>query len=241
MKKTLLLLTFFITSLAVNAQFTLEDSNGTLIPDGTTLYFDTYEYPDASWEFYVNNTSESENIRMKIEFVDAVNANGSMMELCFGLCYTGISIGQILPPGNDFVEILPGEQTGEGNHIFNSDPGNGTDALEYVFRYFQIDESGAEIGEDLTITYVYDPTLGINDVNKLTFTLNSTVVKDELVINAQENLTLQVFDVLGNQVLRKELEVGQQHIDMSQLNSQLYVLHLTNAKGATEVVKVMVK
>jgi hypothetical protein len=241
MKKTLFLLSLFVGSLTLNAQFTLEDADGTLIPDGTILTFNTYEYPDASWDFHVNNTSDSESIRTKIEFVSAINANGSMMELCYGLCYTGISIGQILPPGNDYVEILPGEQTGFGNHIYNSDPGNGSDALTYVFRYFQIDDSGNEIGEDLTVTYFYDPLLGLNDVNSLNFSVNATVVTDELVINTQEELTLQVFDILGKQVILKELSIGEQRISMSHLNPQMYVMQLTNNKGATEVVKVIVK
>lgn len=241
MRKTLLLLSFFVGSLSMNAQFTLEDGDGTLIPDGTILTFNTYDDADASWEFHVNNVSDTETIRTKIEFVSAVNADGSLLELCYGLCYTGISIGQILPAGNDYVEILPGEQTGFGNHIYNSEPGNGTDTVEYVFRYFEINDAGAEIGEDLTITYVYDPLLGVNDLNQLDFKINSTVIIDELVINTQEELTLQVFDVLGKQRLLKELSIGEQRISMSHLNPQMYVLHITNKKGATQVVKVMVK
>lgn len=241
MKKTLLLLTLFFVTISLNAQFTLEDADGNLISDGTTLYFDSYEYPDASWEFHVNNTSDVETIRMKIEFVDAVNTNGSMMELCFGLCYTGISIGQILPPGNDFVEILPGQQTGDGNHIFNSDPGNGVDPISYIFRFFQIDESGNEIGQDLTITYVYDPTLNVNENSKLNFSIQNTIVNQHLIIDSQEDLSIQIFDVLGKQVLNKQLKIGLQQIDLSHLNPQFYFVNLTNNKGTTEVIKILKK
>ncbi len=241
MKKKLLFIMMFILTIGMSAQFTLEDAEGNLIDDGTVLTFNVITYPEASWDFYVNNISTTDNIRMKILFESAINADGSLMELCFGLCYTGISVGQILPPGNDYVEILPGEQTPSGNHIFNSDPGNGTDIIEYVFRYYQIDTSGNEIGDPLTVTYRYDPLLGAEDFNNLNAVIVSTVINNEMTINTDEELNVSVYNLLGQKVKEQNIGIGRQVIDMLGLSSQVYLVQLNNNFGNSKTIKIIVK
>ncbi|MFT4698977.1 MAG: hypothetical protein ACI9SJ_002135, partial [Flavobacteriaceae bacterium] len=54
-----------------------------------------------------------------------------------------------------------------------------------------------------------------------------------------EDLTLQVYDINGKVIMSQNLEAGQQRIDMSQLSTQYYILHFTNNKGVSDVVKVM--
>ena len=241
MKKKLLLISIFLVAMTMNAQYTLEDSDGNLIEDGDVITFNVLGYPDANWDFYVNNTSSSDNIYMKIEFVSAVNANGSMMELCFGLCYTGITIGNSYPPNNEFVEIAPGEQTGPGNHLVNSEPGNGTDAVEYVFRYYQVDATGNnEIGTSLTITYRYDPLLGVGDFNKLNVAISSTIINNELIVEADEDLEMVMYDLQGRLVKTQKLNIGRQSINTSDLSSQIYIVQFKNNQGFTDIVKVIV-
>ena len=126
-----------------------------------------------------------------------------------------------------------------GNHFVNRNPGNGSDVLEYVFRYYQVDTNGDETGTDLTITYLYDPQLGVNDVNKLDLNIQSTMISDVLEMDTMEDLTLQVYDINGKVIMSQNLEAGQQRIDMSQLSTQYYILHFTNNKGVSDVVKVM--
>ena len=102
MKKNLLLLSLmFVGIFSMNAQFTVEDSEGNPIVDGEVVAYNVYTYPEASLDFFVNNTSGTDDIYTKIEFVSAVNADGSLMELCYGLCYTGITIGNSYPPNNE--------------------------------------------------------------------------------------------------------------------------------------------
>jgi len=241
MKKKLLFIMMFVFAINMNAQFTLEDGEGNLIADGTVLPFNVITYPEASWDFYVNNTSTTDNIKMKILFESAMNADGSMLELCFGLCYTGISVGQTFPTGNDWVEILPGEQTLPGNHIFNSDPGNGTDIIEYVFRYFQIDDSGAEIGTPITVTYKFDPLLGTEDFNELDVNISSTIIENEMIVHSIEELDVAIFDLQGRLVKNQKINTGQQVVNMSELASQLYVVKFKNKEGASKTIKVLVK
>lgn len=239
MKLKLLFLSALFLTLSINAQYTVEDDNGNLVADGTVLTYGVLTYPEASFDFFVNNTSATETIYMKIEFVSALNADGSIMELCFGECYTGIIIGASYPTDPLSIEILPGGQTLPGNHIFNADPGNGVDIIDYTFRYYQIDMAGNEIGDPLTLIYRYNPLLGV-DTNQLNVNLFATSITDELVLTVDEELELMVYDLQGRVVKSLKLEMGIQQINMSDLSSQVYLLHFQNKRGVSYTAKVIV-
>jgi len=227
----------FLVAFTMNAQdYTIVDGNDEPIIDGNSYSFNTIEDPAASLDFFVTNTS-SDDIRMKIEVVSMTNTDGALMQLCFDLCYDGVNEGQSYP--GTHVIIPAGDTTFPGNHFFNQDPGNGTDVLEYVFRFYQVDTNGDETGTDVTITYLYDPQLGVNDVDQLDLNIQSTMISDALEMNTVEDLTLQVYDMNGKVVMTQNLEAGQQRIDVSHLSTQYYILHFTNNKGVSDVVKVM--
>ena len=241
MKLKLLFLGALFVTLGINAQYTVEDHNGDPVTDNYVLTYGTLTYPEASFDFYVNNVSATETIRMKIEFVSAINADGSAMELCFGLCYTGITVGQSYPPNAEYVEILPGGQTLPGNHMYNADPGNGVDMVIYRFRFYQIDMAGNEIGDALNVYYRYNPLLGINEANELNVNLFATSITDELVLTVDEELDLMVYDLQGRVVKSQKLEIGRQQINMSDLSSQMYLLHFQNNRGVSYTTKVVVR
>jgi len=241
MKQKLLFLSLFFAALAMNAQYTVEDHDGNFITDGQVLEFGGLVPidPNASYEFFVTNTS-SGDIRMKIEFVSALNADGSLFELCFGLCYTGIEIGQSYPPNADYVGLAPGEQTLEGNHMANADPGNGTDILDYVFRFYQIDNNGDEIGEDLTVTYRYNPTLGLGDVNQLNVGVFSNPNSKVFTVEVEEDMVMKVYDLQGRLMKSERINIGRQQINMSDLSTQMYVLYFENNRGVSHTEKIIV-
>lgn len=241
MKRKLLYLSILLVAFSMNAQYTVEDHDGNLLTDGDIISFNTIA-PDAGaiYDFYVNNTSTTDNIRMKIEFVSALNADGTMMELCFGLCYTGITIGQSYPPNADYVEIMPGAQTPPGNHMANADPGNGTDVLDYLFRFYQIDTAGNEIGDPLSVTYRYDPLLSVNE-NSLSVNIFATSITDELNVTVDEELNLTIYNLQGKIVKSQKLNIGQQSINMSDLSSQMYVAHFDNGRGLSQTTKIVVR
>ena len=242
MKQKFFFLSLFLVSLGMNAQFTMEGYDGSPIIDGQVLLFGGYLPDDqsASYGIYVNNPSTTDAIRMKAEFVSAVNADGSLFEICFGLCYTGVAVGQIFPPNANFVEVLPGEQSLEGNHLANADPGDGVNPVEYVFRFFQIDENGDEIGEDLSMTYKYDPFLGLNDVNQLNVAVFSNSRSKVVTVQTVEELTMKVYNLQGRLIKTERLNVGRQDINMSELSSQMYVLYFENNRGVSQVEKVVI-
>ncbi len=242
MKKNLLLLCMLFVAITMNAQFTVEDGDGSPIVDGDIAVFDVAaDFSESSLDFFVNNTSATDDINMKIEFVSALNADGTKMELCFGLCYTGIIIGQVYPPGSDVVTIAPGGQTLPGNHMYNFELGDGVNPVEYVFRFYQVDGGGNEIGTDLSMTYRYDPTLGVNDLNKLDVAVKSTVVTSELALTINEDVNLVIYDLQGRVVQQEKLSVGQQSINVSNLRSQMYLLHFSNDRGVSQTTKIVVR
>ncbi len=219
----------------MNAQFTVETVDGYPIEDGDVMSFGEI---DASLEFYVYNTA-ADDINMRIEFVDATNADGSSMEVCFGLCYTSVNIGQSYPSSPVIIE--PGQhQATTGDHFVNRDGVNGTDVITYEFRFYQLDDSGHEIGNSLTMYYEYDRLLGVKETNKLDLVLYSKVVGDQLTIKNGEPLEMAIYNLQGRLVKNTELPVGQNEIQISDLAAQMYLLRFTNEAGAQQTEKIVV-
>lgn len=235
MKRNLLLVFAFATAMA-SAQFTVESHGGDPIVDGQII---TYGTLNAELGFYVNNESTTDEIYMRIEFVSAVNYDGVDMQLCFGLCYDPIAVGDIYPLGGGVVTILPGEnQNQEGDKFLNYNDGGGN-LIDYNFRFIQVDGGLNEIGEDLTFTYRYDPSLGLNDNNLVSAQLIATNVKDQLLITASEEVQIELYDIQGRRVVSQKLTSGTNTVNVSNLPTQMYIVKLTNKQGASQITKIV--
>ena len=181
MKNSSILSFIFLILFSVNSfsqieyAITLEDLEGNSFSDNDILQFDTIEYPDASFTYKIrNNTSETIKVRVEVESFSGTD--GSMMELCFGECYFGVSLGQSYPinQAQPYVYIAANStQIADGDHFFNSDPGNGDVPVEYSFRFYMCDENGdelvsqAELQTDFFINYYYSASLGLNNLDDL--------------------------------------------------------------------------
>src|SRR5690606_20450030 len=234
-----------ISSVAVaNAQYTVTDQNGNVLQEGAVLEYGTYGYNvDADYVFFVTNDNPSETIYSRLEFVSAINADGSLFEICYaGQCYTGIPIGFTAPPAPGVLPIGPGETTPGGDHILNGDPGDGVYVIVYICAFHQYEADGVtEIGPPLTFTYRYNPTLGVNENSKVNLTIQSTIVSNELVMNVNEPVNMLVYDLQGRVVKQGRFETGLQTVNMSDLSSQTYILKINNEKGATQTTKIVVQ
>lgn len=236
MKKNLLLACLFLTALTMNAQFTITDVNGDEYDDGDVISFATFNDAAANFDFFVTNTGD-DVIRTRILFESAENADGSGLELCYGLCYTGITIGNVYPPGDDSIDIEPGASTGQGNHIYNAVGGD--QVISYVFKFYEVDEAGNEIGESKRLTYEYNPALGTNENSKLDLTLASTVISNYLTVTSAEDLMMNVYDMRGAIVKTTKVGAGRQDVNLSNLSSQVYLVSFKNEAGASKTVKVI--
>tara|TARA_B100000768_G_scaffold36793_1_gene35453 strand:- start:269 stop:805 length:537 start_codon:yes stop_codon:yes gene_type:complete len=139
--------------------YDVEDLNGNVFVNNQTLEFSVLDYPDASLGFYVRNTS-SETIAMRIEVESMTGTDGTLMELCFGECYFGVTAGTSYPtsPSSPNVNIEPGQtQASSGDHFFNMDSGDGNTAVEYSFKFYLADENGDQDGTAFRLKYRYLP------------------------------------------------------------------------------------
>ena len=238
MKKQVLVIAALFASFGAFAQFNVEEHDGTPVTDGSTFATNSL-LEDDSLKFYVNNESTTESINMKIEFVGATNYDGTGMQLCFGLCYDPIEVGISYPPGNEVVVIPPSSNQGiDGDKFWNQNDGGGG-AIEYQFRFYQVDGAGNEIGDDLSFTYLYDPDLGVEDQSLVSARILSTIVTDQLTIEATEEVTVKVYNILGALVAQDVVSSGRSTISMNNLGAQIYLVQITNNRGATFVQKIV--
>lgn len=245
MKFKLLLLSIVGSVALANAQYTVTDRSGIVLNEGDVIEFGVLEYPDASYEFYVTNDNPSEEIYTRIEYIQETNStNGDFEQLCYGLCYNNLVVGETVPPSNEGgLVIAVGETTPMGNHFYNDDPGNGTDNVDFVFAFRQYEDAAGtiEIGTPLTFTYRFNPTLGVNSNTKVNLTIQSTVVNSELVLNVNEPVSMMMYDIQGRVVKQVQLTIGRQVVNVSDLNPQAYIVQFKNEKGAAQTTKIVVQ
>lgn len=239
MKLKLLFLTIFCSVAIANAQYTVTNDAGDVLQDGDIINSTLME----SYNFFVTNDNPSEEIYTRIEVVSLVNTTGDLFEFCYGLCLPNVFVGLILPEPPSTMAIGVGETTIEGNHFLNGDSGDGTQVIDYVFIFHQYEDAAGdtETGTPLTLTYRYNPNLGVSDNSKVDLTIESTVITNELVLKVNEPVNMMVYDLQGRIVKQARFETGRQTLDMSNLNSQAYILQFRNEKGATQTSKIIVK
>ena len=241
MKFNYLLFAFALIAFSANAQFTFQDDEGHVFNDGDVYVTNSLEFSEASLEYRVYNSTASD-IYMKAELVSASGNTGEDFEICFGLCYTGVTIGQQFP-NNGSNTIAANGDSGPGNHMYHgSTTVDETVVTEYVIRFFQTTADGnTELGtDDFTITYRYDPdALGTNEVAALNFDITSTVISDNLELRVAEDMQVTIFDLRGRVVKSEMISAGLQRINMSDLAAQAYIVQLKNNNNVSETTRVV--
>jgi hypothetical protein len=240
MKFKILLLALCLVSANVSAQFTFLDDDSNPVSSGTTVTFgqDQVGDPLGFYKYFVTNDAAGA-IFMKAELLSTDNADGSDFEICFGLCYTGITVGQKFP-NNGSVFIEQGGQTLPGNHLANTV--TNSQPMEFAFRFYQTDQAGTtEIGNDFFITYRYDPALGLDDNELIDFEITSTLINEYLEVTALERVMVRISDKRGRKVKSKKIAAGTQRISMNGLPSDVYFVTITNDRNVSETIKVVKK
>lgn len=244
MKLKLLFLSMLGTITMANAQYTLTGQDDAILVDGYIIEVGETTLPGATYEFTVTNDNQNEDIYLRAEYAEQRNAtNPKFAEFCFGICLYDLVIGQTIPGLSPQTFLVPaGFTTNIPNHFFSDDAGNGTDLVDFVFKFRQYEEDGiTEIGTAKTVTYRYNPTLGIKDNNKLDLVIESTIITNTLNLKINEPMQMVIYDLKGRVVKQAQLEVGRQQIDVSNLSTQAYLLQFKNEKGGTQSTKVIVK
>lgn len=239
MKKLLLIATLLFSYIGF-AQFTVATSAGTPINDGDVFTFNTTNYPDNSLEFVVTNTT-NQDMDMVINVESITNTDGSGMEICFGLCYSGVTPHTSYPTDSPYHLAANSSSEPHGNHILNNAT-NGSMVLEYVLKFTQVDGSGNQIGTPVTITYKYDQTASVNDNTLNNVKIFPTLVKNKILsIDTNQDLSVSIVDIQGKTVKETTTTVGLNQIDVSTLNSGNYFILLSNNEGKEDFKKIIIK
>jgi hypothetical protein len=225
---------------SANAQFTFLDSDGAPVESGTTVTYGQGQVgdPDGFYSYFVVNDA-AEPIFMKAEFVSAQNTDGSSFEICFGLCYDAIEIGQKFP-SNGSVFIDQGEQTLPGNHLGNTLADDEPRTL--TFRYYQTDQAGTtELGNEFFITYSYDPALGVSNNAFIDFDITANLVSDYIETRSPENYTLTIYNKRGRSVKKKRITTQTNRMPVGDLPSGMYFVKVVNDQNASKTIKIIKK
>jgi|TARA_B100001059_G_C17818353_1_gene576679 hypothetical protein len=238
--KNTLLIAVFLTTFALFAQnpYTVSDQDGEEVTEGMVITMNDFGVPDGSFDYFVTNDSD-DDINMRIEFVSALNADGSGFELCFDQCFIDLVIGQSIPPPPNFVTILAGETTPSGNHFAATI--ESTEVQDYNFRFYLTDSEGVDIGNDLNFTYRYDPTLGLNDIKELGVEITSTVIFNAMEVNTLEEMNMFIYSLQGQLINSQMLYSGNQIINLSYLSPQVYIVKFKTKEGISKTLKIIKK
>ena len=245
--KILLYSILFFCSLLLNSQnefaFIIESDDGELVQNNQVLEFNSVQYPNASYIFFVRNLT-SEAINVRAEVLSISGTDGSMMEFCFGECYFGVDLNTPYPL-NSFITIEPGEtQTSVGDHFFNQDPGDGTNPVSFQFRFYMVDNDGNEVMSipelmtDYFVTYQYQAQSFSIDEN---FSENLVIFLDQKILTISTSLeyAISLFDISGKNILTYQLNEGVNSIDVSNIADGIYVLRVNDDLNRSDYRKIL--
>ena len=222
----------FLTSFA---QVEFKKSDCTIITDGMVIPFETVGSA-AYLNFRVKNISTTPQ-DIKIKCISLVNATGSNFELCYGgSCFDSVAVNGVYP---DYANPLaPGQSNpAQGDHFVNFNVGTGG-IMDYVFSVYAL---GSEANA-ITFTYRYAPNLSVSTLEGLTnlgISVTNTVVADDFLFSAAAKGNLALYNLNGQLVSELNFTEGAQAINLSNLNTSMYIARFTNAEGVSSNVKII--
>ena len=246
MKKTVSLFSLLITTLALQAQMTVTTYGAleTEILDGDIISVGSLAPQAATVYFYIhNNFDEDIDVRVKVEQI--TNTDGDEFQFCFAtLCIFSIEEGAVYPEQGGPVTIPAGGTNVEFDKFQNENAGDGENyPLDYVFKFFQVDENDEEIGESITFTYRFDPNLSTIDhsLNAMGVTLKNTIGNNSIWFDSTASVNYQMFDLNGRSIQSQFFAEGSHQVGISQLKAGLYLLKFTDNQGRTATAKFVKK
>lgn len=249
MKKMFLMLMTLGCAL-VNAQsqdYVVADLDGNAYENNSVHVFNihgTFEDPmtEAKLHLVVNNNG-AQQIRVTAEVVEMTNADGELAQFCIGgpagNCYFPIYEGSFYPNAVGGI-IEPASNWGYNDYFINL---SSTNLAEYKLRFVQKDDAGNEIPNTNTfLTYRYDNTMSVSDVNSIAIAqVSPTVIKGQTNVTLKENASVQVLNLEGKSVKSLKMNSGTSQLDFSGLSAGVYLIQFKGVSGKTTTTKVVVK
>ncbi len=219
--------------------------NGTPINNGDVLSFASAVEPECYLGLKVlNNSAVDINVKIKVESI--TNSTGSNLQLCFGdLCY-GTIISGLSYPSNPASVVPANGSNGNFDHFLNTNTGTTPGQnVEYVFKFYQVNDDNVEIGNSVTFTYRYNPNLSTSEFNKLNsvgVVLSLNLVSDRLEFSTSQVVQTKIYNLSGTEVFQeRKSNVGKQTIDVSELAAAVYLVQFENNSGEKATIKFVKK
>lgn len=237
-------LTFLLTvalSNFLNAQFTVNRINGTPFVNNEIVEFTTVSTSAAELQFVINNTGTT-NLDFRIRCMNLINNTGANFQLCYGFdCFPSVAANVIYP---DYQVVINAGQNrlGFNDNFKNFNPGDGINfPMDFSFRFFTRTLAGVTVGSLFNITYRYQGPLSIEQRDKLSVmgvkVLNN-VVKEFIGLEIQKNTNYYLVNLQGQRI-SAGLLTGNTNLDLSHLQSGIYLLNFNNDQGLTDTVKIV--
>ncbi len=244
MKKIVLIGLTLLNFIGYSQSISLSRHSGTLILNNQVVAFNTAVYPASEMDFYVRNLSSTAGANVKIVCESLLNNDGTGFELCYGNeCLSSVQEGDVFPTTGNVI-LPPNGVNGNFDHLLNTNAGSGVFPKDYVFRFYQVNSSGNEIGNSIRMTYRYDPNLSVEEIDQLQTSgviVKSTVVGTQLELDVLKSTTMIIYDLNGKAVYRSNLDYGVQNHDVSNLSSGAYIISFTNSDGYSSTKKIIKK
>lgn len=244
MKKTtlsLLALLFFTSFL--HAQFTVNRMDGTPFANNEIIEFTGHSNDASELKFVVNNTG-TQNLDFRIRCTNLVNSTGAGFQLCWAFqCLNSIALNGVYPNFQNVINA-GASTTGFGDSFKNFSAGDGVNyPMDFTFRFFTINLAGATVGSNLNVTYRFQGPLSIEQRDKLGrmgIRVRNTVVNAFVGLDVQKTVTYNLVNMQGQRISGGLLS-NDTNLDMSNLQSGIYLLNFSNEAGLSDTVKIVKK
>ncbi|MFP8895653.1 T9SS type A sorting domain-containing protein [Chryseobacterium cucumeris] len=235
----------FLISFYGKAQLSLAREDETPINDGSVITYNTVDENLATLHYKIkNNSAVPINVRAKV--MNIINADGSSFQFCYqNTCLPFIILGAVYP-GNSkpAINIPANSEVSSGYTMWNADTGSGTFPIDYIIKYYLVDDFNNEYGMPVTFTYRYNPnaTLAVHDMakGKLSFAeIDATRVKNVISVISKEDISYVLYTADGRTALAGNLKNGKNVIDVSHLQQGNYIVFFKNRRGEAASKKIV--
>jgi hypothetical protein len=244
MKKTTLglLAMLFLTSF-LHAQFTVNRIDGTPFTNNEIIEFTGHSSDSSELKFVVNNTS-TQNLDFRIRCTELLNSTGAGFQLCWAFqCLPSIALNGVYPNFQNVINA-GASTTGLNDSFKNFSAGDGVNyPMDFTFRFFTTNLAGATVGSSLNVTYRFQGPLSIEQRDKLDLMgirVRNTMVNAFIGLDVQKTVTYNLVNMQGQRISGGLLS-NDTNLDLSNLQSGIYILNFSNEAGLSDTVKIVKK
>ncbi len=240
-RKSIFTLMFLTVIGWVSAQSLQFELNGTVYTEGESIVCNTQsEWGEFIQDMQLRNlTGQDMNILVEKEVLDDIE--GCMNYFCWGMCFSPDIIVSPNP-----VAVAANSVTEEGALSFHA-MFDETIFGKVQVKYYAYDERHPE--EKVSIVVVFHKS-GAGVDEQVRYNLGhaypnpaSTEVRFDYELSGSENASVSVYNLLGQEVLREELNIAQGQVSFSvaDLNEGIYFCNLKVNGQAVSTEKFIVK